>query len=105
MTERRSSGLAADLMQLRKPEPVPEPVKRGRPRREPIPEPVKRGPGRPPGKRSDPAFRQVTAWVRRDVYRAVMLALIEMDRSRDLGPFVEDLFRDWLKRHPTGTPK
>lgn len=56
--------------------------------------------GRPPGKRSDPAYEQVTAYVRRDTYRAVKIALLEDDRQSGFSDLVEELLQAWLReRH------
>jgi len=52
--------------------------------------------GRPPGKRSDPAYQPVTAWVRKTTYQAVRERLLKEDR-REFSLLVEELLRDWLK--------
>jgi len=57
--------------------------------------------GRAPGKRSNPEFEQVTAYLPRDLYKRVKIALIEQDRSREFSALVSELLTDWLGK--TGT--
>jgi hypothetical protein len=52
--------------------------------------------GRPPGKRSDPAFQPVTAWVRKVTYQLVRERLLKEDRG-EFSVLVEELLRGWLK--------
>ena len=60
--------------------------------------PERRGPGRPPGKRSDPEYRQVTGLIRKDVHTAVLKQMLDEGRSRDMGALMEELFeRYYLK--------
>jgi hypothetical protein len=59
------------------------------------------GRGRPPrsqvaGKRGDPDYRQVSAYVRKDTHRKVKMGLLEEDR--EFSELVEDLLRDWLAK-------
>lgn len=51
--------------------------------------------GRPKGKRSDDNFQQVTAYVRRDTYKATQKALV--DEEQEFSELVEDLLVKWLK--------
>lgn len=54
--------------------------------------------GRPAtGKRNDPEFDQTTAYVRKDTYRAVRIALIEEGEDLDYSELVEELLAKWLK--------
>ena len=46
------------------------------------------------GKRSDSDYRQVSAYVRRDTYKRVKLALLEEDR--EFSELVEELLQHWL---------
>lgn len=57
-----------------------------------------RGPGRPRGKRSDPAFDQVTAYIPHAMYNRVRLALLEDDKGQEFSELVADLLADWLTR-------
>jgi hypothetical protein len=56
--------------------------------------------GRPPGKRSDPAYQPVTAWIRRATYQSVRERLLREDRG-EFSLLVEDLLQGWL-RPPRG---
>jgi hypothetical protein len=47
------------------------------------------------GKRSDSDYRQVSAYVRRDTYQRVKLALLE--EEREFSELVEELLQHWLK--------
>lgn len=59
-------------------------------------EPKRRG--RPPtGKRNDPEYDQTTAYVRKDTYKAVRIALIEEGEELDYSELVEELLSKWLK--------
>lgn len=66
--------------------PSPAPAQPSAPRR----------PGRPPGKRSDPTFEQVTAYIPRDLYRDVRIALLQDDRRPEFSELVADLLSGWL---------
>jgi hypothetical protein len=55
--------------------------------------------GRPPGKRSDPDFQQITAYVRRDTHQAVKLALLRRGEQRDFSDLVEELLGRWVSHH------
>ncbi len=52
-------------------------------------------PGRTGGKRSDPEYTQVSAYVGRETYRRVKIALV-MDGERDFSDLVDELLRGWL---------
>lgn len=52
--------------------------------------------GRPPGKRTNPDFRQVTAWVRKDTYDDVTVALVKQDR-KEFSNLVQELLDSWLE--------
>ncbi len=53
--------------------------------------------GRPKtGKRSNPDFRQITAWVRRDTYLAVQRRLL--DTEGEVSELVQALFEEWLAK-------
>ena len=64
----------------------------------PSPAPSPRPPGRPKtGKRSDPAFEQVSAYVPKSLYRDVRIALLEDDKGREFSEIVAELLTGWLK--------
>ena len=67
------------------------------------PEPVKRG--RPLGKRSNPDFEQVTAYVRSQTYRQTKIALLQQDQLEDFSELVEELLTEWLSTQLGKTPK
>jgi hypothetical protein len=48
------------------------------------------------GKRSDPNYRQVSAWVRRDTYDRVTIRLIKEDR-KEFSELVQELMEQWLR--------
>jgi len=52
--------------------------------------------GRPPGKRSDPDFEQVTAYIRKETHQAVKIELLKNGRQ-EFSALVEGLFQQWLK--------
>lgn len=58
------------------------------------PEPVKKG--RPKGKRSNPDFEQVTAYVRSKTYRQTKIALLQQEELEDFSELVEELLTEWL---------
>ena len=57
-------------------------------------QPVKKG--RPKGKRSNPDFEQVTAYVRSKTYRQTKIALLQQDELSDFSELVEELLNEWL---------
>lgn len=57
-----------------------------------------RGPGRPRGKRSDPDFEQVTAYLPSALYTRVRIALMEDGRRQDFSGLMADLLTEWSNR-------
>ncbi len=58
--------------------------------------------GRPAGKKSNPSYRQVTAYVRKDLYRDVTDALYDESRGRDtkrkeFSELVDELLEQWWR--------
>jgi hypothetical protein len=51
--------------------------------------------GRPPGKKSDPNYIQITGYVKRQTYRAVKIRCFEEDL--EISEIMEILFEEWLK--------
>jgi hypothetical protein len=47
--------------------------------------------GRPKGKRSDPAFEQVTAYIRRETYLQTKMLLLQEGNQKDFSQLVEEL--------------
>ena len=53
--------------------------------------------GRPAGKRTDPAFRQVSAWLRVDTYDQVKIRLLELGGRKEFSVLVQELLEKWLR--------
>lgn len=53
--------------------------------------------GRPKGKRSDPTFEQVTAYIRKVTHQGVKIALLQEGQDREFSELVEELLSDWLR--------
>lgn len=52
---------------------------------------IKAARGRPKGKRSDPDYEQVTAYIRKKTYKQTKLTLLQIDDKRDFSQLIEDL--------------
>ena len=57
------------------------------------------GRGRRAGKRSDPAFRPTTFFVRKETQRKAVRLLEDRDDGRDLSDLVEELLAKWVGEH------
>lgn len=57
-------------------------------------QPSKRG--RPKGKRSDPDYEQVTAYIKKETYRQTKIALLQQGEVQDFSLLVEKLLAEWL---------
>ncbi|HEY9684305.1 MAG TPA: hypothetical protein V6C86_22185 [Oculatellaceae cyanobacterium] len=64
---------------------------------EPRPTLVMPSKGRPKGKRSDPTFEQVTAYIRKDTYKQTKLALLQANAEKDFSQLVEELLNAYLR--------
>ncbi len=65
--------------------------------------PAQRRRGRPSGgKKSDPAYQQVTAYVRRDLYRDVRIALLQDPDRLDFSELVDRLLEQWRQERTSG---
>lgn len=62
----------------------------------------KRGPGRPIGKRSNPAFQQYTVLIRRDTHHQAIEKLRKTHGRPDFGEYVEALISADLARTSKG---
>lgn len=82
-----------DVAKGREPEPEPAAAQASPPSPAP-PEAPRRG--RPPGKRSDPTYSQVTAYIPEDLHRKVKIALLVEAQGREFSQLVEALLIDWL---------
>lgn len=64
------------------------------------PEPTRPSkPAKPVGKRQDPGYQQISAYVRRDLYDNVRHALIGM-KDTDFSDLLESWMKAWLENHP-----
>jgi hypothetical protein len=53
--------------------------------------------GRPAGKRTDPEFQQITAYVRKETWKRVKIALLQGgDDPQETSELIEELLADWL---------
>ena len=52
--------------------------------------------GRPSGKRSDPKYTQVTAYIQSQTYRDVKVALLMGQEPQEFSELIEDLLTKWL---------
>ena len=57
-----------------------------------------RGKGRPPGKRSDPAFKQYSVLLRKHTHRAVDRILRDQEDGPDISELIQQLLEEWLDR-------
>lgn len=77
------------------------------PSREPVQKPTEplKVKGRPRGKRSNPDYEQVTAYIRRDTYTEVKIALLQQGEDREFSELVEQLLTEWLSTQKAKKPK
>jgi hypothetical protein len=59
---------------------------------------IKRGRGRPPGKRTNPDYQQVTIYIPRTLHDRAKIALIQEGR-KEFSELIEDLLADWIREH------
>lgn len=64
---------------------------------EPAPSKSHRSVGRPPGKRSNPDWEQVTLFIRKDTKRAALRRLVDDNSHQDLSEVIEQLLSRWSK--------
>jgi hypothetical protein len=65
----------------------------------PVAEPVQETPrprGRPPGKRSDPAWKLYSHFLKRKTQRAAAALLLDRDDGRDLSDVLQALLEQWI---------
>jgi hypothetical protein len=63
----------------------------------PVPASPERKPGRPPGKRSNPGYVQVTAYIQSDLHHNIKLALLQDRKGQEFSELVEELLETWLR--------
>jgi len=49
------------------------------------------------GKSSNPEYKQISAYVRKDTHREAIKRLADEDGKRDLSDIIENLLNQWLK--------
>jgi hypothetical protein len=54
--------------------------------------------GRSRGKRSDPNYEQVSAYIKRETYRQVKIALLQKNNGQEFSDLVEELLSEWLSQ-------
>ena len=59
--------------------------------------------GRPPGKKSDPAFKQVTVYLRKETHETARRLLF--DEHREFSELVDQLVREWLYHQKSRNPQ
>jgi hypothetical protein len=65
---------------------------------------VSRGRRRPPGKRTNPDYQQVTAYITRALHDQAKIALIQEGR-KEFSELIEDLLANWMnQRKAYGLP-
>ena len=57
---------------------------------------VLRSPGRPPGKRSDPAYKQYSVLLKKETHRQVTNILRDREDSPDVSELLQQLLEQWL---------
>lgn len=55
--------------------------------------------GRPPGKRSDPAWKQFSVLLKRETQRQAATILRDKDDGLDFSGLVQNLLENWIKKH------
>jgi len=63
----------------------------------PAPHRAHRSVGRPPGKRSNPDWEQLTIFIRSETKRAALRRLMENQHGKDLSEVIEQLLSRWSK--------
>ena len=55
-----------------------------------------KAPGRPPGKRSDPEYKQYSVLLKRQTHRQVTTILRDQEDSPDVSELLQQLLEQWL---------
>jgi hypothetical protein len=66
-----------------------------------IAQPAAKPLGRPPGKRSDPAWKQFSVLLKKETQREAANILRTKDEGLDLSSLVQNLLEGWIKRQKT----
>ena len=62
---------------------------------------VLKAPGRPPGKRSDPEYKQYSVLLKRHTHREVMKLLRDQEDRPDVSELLQQLLEQWLEKQQT----
>jgi hypothetical protein len=57
-----------------------------------------KAPGRPPGKRSDPAYKQYSVLLKKHTHRQVTTILRDREESPDVSKLLQELLEQWLEK-------
>jgi hypothetical protein len=57
-----------------------------------------KGPGRPPGKRSDPEYKQYSVLLKKQTHRQVTTILRDQEDSPDVSELLQQLLEQWLEK-------
>jgi hypothetical protein len=58
-----------------------------------------KAPGRPPGKRSDPEYKQYSVLLKKQTHRQVTAILRDQEDSPDVSELLQQLLEQWLEKH------
>jgi hypothetical protein len=59
---------------------------------------VLKAPGRPPGKRSDPAYKQYSVLLKKQTHRQVTTILRDQEGGPDVSELLQQLLEQWLEQ-------
>jgi hypothetical protein len=57
-----------------------------------------KAPGRPPGKRSDPEYKQYSVLLKRQTHRQVTTILHDQEDSPDVSELLQQLLEQWIEK-------
>ena len=57
-----------------------------------------KAPGRPPGKRSDPEYKQYSVLLKKQTHRQVTNILRDQEESPDVSRLMQQLLEEWLEK-------
>ena len=57
-----------------------------------------KAPGRPPGKRSDPAYKQYSVLLKKHTHRQVTTILRDQEGGSDVSELLQQLLEQWLEQ-------
>jgi hypothetical protein len=64
--------------------------------------PSEERPKRPRGKKGDPAYTQVTAYIKTDTYQRTQIRLLQLrGKKKEVSELLQELLTDWLEKSGT----